>query len=67
VEPLLTDSPCELANMGEAQTRWDIMDLANNLIKSMIHGDTYIEFCEKRQMEKQWERGIDGERWHNNF
>jgi hypothetical protein len=53
VEPILAGMLCELANMGEAQTRWEIMQLADKLIRTTIHADVYKEFCDK-------------ERWENN-
>jgi hypothetical protein len=67
IEPLLSDFVVQLARLGEAQTKYEIFDLANDLIKKTVHASAYIEFCEKRQIYKNWEESIVGERWYRNF
>jgi hypothetical protein len=67
VEPLLCDLLCELARLGEAQTKYEIMELANDLIRKTVHAAEYISFCEKRNIRKKWKKGIVGERWYKNL
>jgi hypothetical protein len=67
VEPMLDEMLCELARIGEAQTKYEIMELADEMVKSTEHATAYIEFCEKRQITKNWDEGIVGERWYQNF
>jgi hypothetical protein len=67
VEPLICDMLIELARIGEAQTKPEIIELANELIRKTEHAEAYIEFCEKRQITKDWEQTIVGDRWYQNF
>jgi hypothetical protein len=52
VEPLLVEMLCELARIGEAQTKYEIMELADKMVESTEHATAYIKFCEKRQITR---------------
>jgi hypothetical protein len=67
VEPFLVDILCELARIGEAQTKYEIMELADEIIRGTEHAQAYIDCCEKRQTTKNWDEGIVGEKWYQNF
>jgi hypothetical protein len=67
IEPMLSDILVLLARIGEAQTKYQVFDFANDLIRKTVHQDAYVRFCEARQITKEWEKSIVGERWYRNF
>jgi hypothetical protein len=67
IEPLLCNLLGKLARVGEAQTKTQVIELANVLIHKIIHADCFICFCEKRNIKKGWRKTIVRKRWYRNF
>jgi hypothetical protein len=68
VEDLIVDTCVRLARMGESLTKYEVMDLADEIIADTESEDRLIEYCKKRQIYKDLSSGkIVGERWYSNF
>jgi hypothetical protein len=68
VEPLLADWLIRLANMGEALTKEETMDLMDDLIRDSVHAASFKDFCERRQVDKDKnDDRIVGEKWYRLF
>jgi hypothetical protein len=58
---------CELACVGEAQTKYEEIKIAKKLIRQTKHAGAFIKICEKRNIRKNWDNQIVGKRWYCNF
>jgi hypothetical protein len=70
VEPLLVDWICRMSRMGEAFSKYEIMDLADEIIRYTEYAEDLIEFCDKRGITKDMENSEErllGNRWYVNF
>jgi hypothetical protein len=68
VEELIVDCCIRLSKMGEALTKFEMMDLANDIIVDTIHADRLVTFCKSRNIAKDVSKGkIVGARWYSNF
>jgi hypothetical protein len=67
VEPLICEFCIQLARIGEALTKYEIFELADDLIRGSVHADAYINYCERRHIIKDWDRTIVGESWYRGF
>jgi hypothetical protein len=67
VEPLIVKCCVALSTMGEAMTKFEVMDLADKIL-STIHADWLVDFCIKRKIWKYIRKGkIVGQQWYPNF
>jgi hypothetical protein len=65
VETIIVDCCSRLSKMGEALTKYEVMDLADNILTNTVHADRLVEFCEKRNINKNINNGkIVGVRWY---
>jgi hypothetical protein len=54
--------------MGEALTEFEEMELADDILIFTVHAEQLKEFCEKRNIKKDFSKGkIVGTRWYSNF
>jgi hypothetical protein len=67
VEPLICDFCIQLARIGEALTKYEIFELAEDLIRNSIHAEAYIKYCKRRHIKKDWDKQIVGEAWYRKF
>jgi hypothetical protein len=67
VEPLICEFCIQLARIGEALTKYEIFELADDLIRGSVHAEAYIKYCERRYIIKDWDRTIVGESWYRGF
>jgi hypothetical protein len=68
VEDLIVDACIRLARMGESLTKFEVMDLADEIIADTESEARLIEFCKLRQIDKDVSNGkIVGDRWYSNF
>ena len=66
IEPVLVDFCCKPSQIGEALIKSEVMELMDEMIRGTEHEVAYKEYCIKRKIEKDWSKGIVGERWYNN-
>jgi hypothetical protein len=67
VEPLLVEWLIRLARMGEALTKFETMDLMDDLIRDSPHAERFIAFCKKRKINKDNIERIVGNKWYKLF
>ena len=70
IEPLIVDWACRMSRMGQAFSKDDIIDLADEIISNTQYSADLIAFCKKRGVEKNEENlneRLVGNKWYRNF
>jgi hypothetical protein len=68
VEPLIINCCIRLSKMGESLTKFEVMEVANEIQIYTVHAERLKEFCEKRNIKEDFSKGkIVGTRWYSNF
>jgi hypothetical protein len=68
VEPLIVNCCVALGKIGDALTKFEVLELADDILVDTIHADRLVAFCKARKIEKDISKGkIVGARWYTNF
>jgi hypothetical protein len=68
VEPLIVDWICRMSRMGEAFSKQEIIQLADDIIRDTKYAENYIKFLKARGINKnKKDETIVGEKWYQLF
>jgi hypothetical protein len=57
IEGVIVDRCCRLSAMGETLTKTEVMCLADDILTDSVHVDTYVNFCNRRNINKDVSKG----------
>ena len=69
IEPEVVDWCCKASRMGEAMTKYELMELADDLIRGTVYEQKYNDYRKKLGIKRNEKDGnsIVGERWFEGF